>query len=184
MGRIGRVIKSYIAKLSGSGSNAQFSSVEEFAGDQRPVQNFGPCNEDFAPPENCKILNIPLGRGRGFLISAAYHNQKIEPVAVHGERRIYSTDQAGANVMAEVFLKQDGTILIKNATVTITANPSGLLEIETTANTEITSAKTIINNDVEITGDLLVGSIDFLTHVHPQGNDSDGDTEVDTGVPI
>ena len=184
MGRIGKVIKSYIAKLSGSGTNAQFSSVEEFAGDQRTIQIFGPCNEDFAPPENCKTLNIPLGRGRGFLISAAYHNQKIAPVAVFGEKRIYSTTQDGTVIMAEVFLKQDGTILIKNATITITVNPSGLLEINTTGNTEITSAKTIINNDVEITGDLLVGSIDFLTHTHQQGVDSDGDTEQDTGVPI
>ena len=152
MGRIGKVIKSYIAKLSGSGTNAQFSSVEEFAGDQRTVQMFGPCNEDFAPPENCKTLNIPLGQGRGFLISVAYHNQNIAPVALPGERIIYSTNQAGDAVMAKIHLRQDGTI--------------------------------VITGDVEITGDLLVGSVDFLTHTHPQGNDSDGDTEVDTGVPI
>ena len=85
MGRIGRIIKSYIDKLSGSSTDAQHASVEEFAGDQRTVQVFGPCNEDFAPPENCKTINIPLGRGRGFLVSAAYHNQQIAPVAVHGE---------------------------------------------------------------------------------------------------
>ncbi len=209
MGRIGKVIKSYIAKLSGSGTDAQFSSVEEFAGDQRTVQNFGPCNEDFAPPENVKTLNIPLGRGRGFLISAAYHNQNIVPVAVHGERRIYSTNQAGDAVMAEVFLKQDGTILVKNAKVTITADPSGLLEIETDGNTEITSAKTIINNDVNIIGDvditgkldvselieslvsviapilsaatsMSVNSKDLETHTHSQGNDDDGDAEQNT----
>ena len=201
MGRIGKVIKSYIAKLSGSSTNAQFSSVEEFAGDQRTVQNFGPCNEDFAPPENCKTLNIPLGRGRGFLISAAYHNQNIAPVAVHGERRLYSTDQSGTVVMAEVFLKQDGTILIKNATITITVNPSGLLEIETTGNTEITSAKTIINNDVDIIGtlnasvsvvsptvaattSLTVDSKEMDDHKHSQGIDSDSDTQQNTDGPV
>ncbi len=201
MGRIGNVIKSYIAKLSGSSTDAQFSSVEEFAGDQRTVQIFGPCNEDFAPPENCKTLNIPLGRGRGFLVSAAYHNQNIAPVAVHGERRIYSTDQAGANVMAEVFLKQDGTILIKNATITITADPSGLLKIETGGNTEITSAKTIINNDVDIIGtlnatvavnaptvaaatSLTVNSKEMDDHKHSQGVDSDNDTQQNTDGPV
>ena len=201
MGRIGKVIKSYIAKLSGSSTDAQFSSVEEFAGDQRTVQIFGPCNEDFAPPENCKTINIPLGRGRGFLISAAYHNQQITPAAVHGERRIYSTNQAGTVVMAEVFLKQDGTILIKNATITITVNPSGLLEIETDGNTEITSAKTIINNDVDIIGTLnasvsvvspTVAAATSLTvdgkemddHRHSQGIDSDGDTQQNTDGPV
>ncbi len=153
MGRIGKNIKSFIAKLSGSSTDAQFSSVEEFAGDQRTVQVFGPCNEDFAPPENVKTLNIPLGRGRGFLISAAYHNQEIAPVAIHGERRIYSTNQAGDTVVAEVFLKQDGTILIKNDAVTITANPSGKLEIETDENAEITSIEDtiIINKNTTIT---------------------------------
>ena len=197
MGRIGKVIKSFIAKLSGSSTDAQFSSVEEFAGDQRTVQVFGPCNEDFAPPENCKTLNIPLGRGRGFLISAAYHNQQIAPAALPGERRLYSTNQAGDTVTAEVFLKQDGTVLIKNAEVTITVSPSGLLEILTTGNTEITSAKMIINNDVDIIGSLdvsvkidapiidasttmSVNSKDVETHKHSQGVDSDGDTEQDT----
>ena len=206
MGRIGKVIKSFIENLSGSGTDAQFSSVEEFASDQRTVQIFGPCNEDFAPPENCRTLDVPLGRDRGFLVSAAYHNQQIPPVAIHGERRIYSTNQAGDLVMAEVFLKQDGTILAKNAAITITAHPSGLLEIATGGNTEITSAKTIINNDVKIDGDLEVtGQIDCpdinatdggsggsLTvrskemhdHRHSQGNDSDGDSEVNTDGPV
>ena len=206
MGRIGKIIKSYIAKLSGSGTDAQFSSVEEFSGDQRTVQVFGPCNEDFAPPENCKTLNIPLGRGRGFLISAAYHNQQIAPVAIHGERRIYSTNQAGNTVKAEIFLKQDGTILIDNGNVTITASPNGLLKIETSGNTEITSAKTIINNDVDIIGSLDVsvkidcpdinatdggagGSLsvrgkEMNDHRHSQGNDSDGDSEVNTDGPV
>lgn len=212
MGRIGKVIKSYIDKLSGSSTNAQVASVEEFAGDQRTVQIFGPCNEDFAPPENCKTINIPLGRGRGFLISAAYHNQQISPVAVHGERRIYSTNQAGDTVMAEVFLKQDGTILIKNAKVTITADPSGLLKIESDGNTEITSLKTIINNDVDIIGSLnvstqittpivaastsvaaptiaaatslTVDSKEMKDHGHPQGVDSNNDTQQNTGGPV
>lgn len=197
MGRIGKVIKSFIAKLSGSSTDAQHSSVEEFAGDQRTAQIFGPCNEDFAPPENCRTFDFKLGRGRGFLVSVSYHNQQIAPVAIHGERRIYSTNQAGDTVMAEVFLKQDGTILIKNAAITITANPSGLLTFETDGNSEFTSTKTIINNDVDIIGKLdvsdqidspiidastsmSVNSKDVETHTHSQANDSDGDTEQDT----
>lgn len=144
MGRIGKVIKSYIAKLSGSGTNAQFSSVEEFAGDQRPVQIFGPCNEDFAPPENCKTINIPLGRGRGFLVSVAYHNQLITPVALPGERLIYSTNQAGDTVMAKVFLKQDGTLVIENSSGCVELAPSGniLLNGDADSVTAFTDMKT------------------------------------------
>lgn len=178
MGRIGKVIKSYIDKLSGSSNLAQFGSVEEFAGDERKVQYFGPCNEDFAPPENCKTLNIPLGRGRGFLISAAYHNQNIDPAALPGERRLYSTNQAGDTIIGEIYLKRDGTILVKIGAVTII---------------EISSTKVTINKDVDIVGTLditeiitgsnVFGGADSDVHIHPQGNDSDGDTEQDTGGP-
>ena len=157
MGRIGKVIRSYIAKLSGSGTDAQFSSVEEFAGDQRTIQIFGPCNEDFAPPENCKTINIPLGRGRGFLVSVAYHNQNIAPVAVHGERRIYSTNQAGDTVMAEVFLKQDGSLLIKNDSAKITLNPSGLIETDcANLNANVSGVTNLTCPTVNLIGNLIV----------------------------
>jgi len=68
------------------------------------------------------------------------------------------------------------------------------VEIITTGATTITSTKTTINNDVDIVGKVLItgdlfannlqaGSVDFLTHVHEQGDDSHGDFEVDTEVP-
>lgn len=206
MGIIGKVIKSYISKLSGSSRDAQFGSTEEFAGDERTVQYFGPCNEDFAPPESCETYNVSLGSGAGYLISTAYHNQLITPVAVHGERRIFSTNQAGDTVMSEVFLKQDGEILIKNGKATITIDASGEITIDTGGEIEITSSKTIINNDVDIVGNLnvtgtigstvsvtapnVVGSVDVssggksgLNHTHAQGNDSGGSSEAETNAP-
>jgi len=57
------------------------------------------------------------------------------------------------------------------------------VEIVTTGETIVTSSKTTINNDVEITGDLLVKTVDFLTHVHEQLADSGGNAEQDTEVP-
>ena len=163
MGRIGRVIKSYIDKLSGSSTDAQFASVEEFANDQRTVQIFGPCNEDFAPPENCKTINIPLGRGRGFLVSAAYHNQQIVPVAVHGERRLYSTNQAGDTVMTEVFLKQDGTILIKNDNASVTIAPDGAIDIVSAVSIEETEP-----SKTENIGTKEVIATTFITETAPE----------------
>lgn len=122
MGRIGRVVKSYIDKLSGSGKPAQHVAVEEFAGDERKAQVFGPCNEDFAPPESAKSVDVAIGRGRGFLAAIAWVNELIAPQAKAGERRIYSTNAAGDTVMAEVFLKQDGTIVITAATKVVFAS--------------------------------------------------------------
>jgi len=167
MGRLGKVIKSFIDKLSGSGSNAQFSSVEEFAGDQRTAQAFGPCNEDFSPPESCRTFDVPIGKDRGYLLSIAYHNQLINPVAVHGEKRIFSTNQAGDTVMSEVFLKQDGSVLIKNSL--------GSFEMKVSGEFEINGATITIDGDF-----ITAAGISLDTHVHEQGNDSDGDIQEDT----
>ncbi len=128
--RLGKVVKSYIEKLSGTGAPAQKISVEEFAGDERKAQVFGPPNEDSAPPETIKTINIPLGPGRGFLVSVAYNNENIEPIAKPGERRIYSTPADGSEVKSEVYLQQDGTILIKNEGVTTTMTPTGDLTVD------------------------------------------------------
>lgn len=171
MGRIGKVIKSFINKLSGSSTNAQFSSVEEFSGDQRTSQNFGPCNEDFAPPENCITYDEKLGRGRGYLLSIAYNNQLIESQAIHGERRIFSTNKAGDTVMSEVFLKQDGSVIIKNSL--------GSFEMK-------------VSGEFEINGATITTSGDFVTaagisvdgHSHTQDVDSDDNTQQNVGVPI
>lgn len=192
MGRIGTIITSFIQKIPGFSNDAQFSSIEAFAGDERTYQVYGPCNEDFSPPDGVKALNKGIGRQGGLLLSYAYVNEAIVPVTVSGERRPYSTNKAGDTIMAEIYLKQDGTILIKNDALTITANPSGVLEIETDGNTEITSAKTVINNDLEVKGNIdLTGIItgsdvfngaDSDKHVHDQANDSGGNTEEDTGV--
>ncbi len=55
----------------------------------------------------------------------------------------------------------------------------------------ITSPLTKITGDLEVTGSATLGSTvtsngtDISdSHTHPQGNDSDGDTEVDTGPPV
>ena len=160
MGRVGRVITAFIDKLSGSGKDAQQVAVEEFAGDERKAQVFGPCNEDFAPPAGVETVDLPLGEGAGLLTAAAYRNGAIAPVALPGEFRKFSTNSGGDTVKAEVFLKQDGTILVANDNAVITVSPSGELTIATAGKAtlnigdelEINSTKTTINNPTIING--------------------------------
>jgi hypothetical protein len=161
--KLGRVIKSYIAKVSGSGKLAQWLALEEFAGDERKAQVFGPCNEDFAPPEGTSTIDVPLGRDRAFLTSVAYRNKKIIPTAVAGERRIYATNEGGDTVMCEVFLQQDGTILVKNALAQIQIMSNGAVSIFRSVNEFIS-----MNSAGEITiqgtnGIKLNGASDNLT---------------------
>lgn len=181
MGRIGKVISSYIAKLSGNSKLAQHIAVEEFSGDERKAQVFGPCNEDFAPPVNVKTFDVHSGQGVSPLLSLAYANEQIAPQAVAGERRLFSTNAAGDTVKAEVFLKQDGTILIKNGAVTIEADPAGLLTITTTGDSVINSASALFNC-VVTADDFIANGISYLGHNHAQANDSGGSVEADTSA--
>jgi hypothetical protein len=156
--KLGKVIKSYIAKVSGSGKLAQWLALEEFAGDERKAQVFGACNEDFAPPIGTNTIDVPLGRDRAFLTSIAYRNKKITPTAVAGERRIYATNEEGDTVMCEVFLQQDGTVLIKNALAQVTVRADGGISLFRSLSEYISmdSAGKIIArgvNGIELNGD-------------------------------
>lgn len=194
MGIIGKIIKSFIQKTPGLTAESQFSTVELEQGNNQDLQVWGPSNEDFSPPSGIYALQKNVGRGNGFIITYAYHNSEIQPVALPGERRIYATTPTGETVKSETFLRNDGTIIIKNDNASITVTPTGEVEIVSAGNTEITSTKTIINNDVEIYGKLDVtgtitapeingNGIAYTTHVHEQGADSDGDSEQDTDSP-
>lgn len=73
--------------------------------------------------------------------------------------------------MAEIFLKQDGTIRIENDNGYVELQPSGLVKAN--------DAKILTDGDVE-TSD----GISLRNHTHPQGVDSNNDTQQITGVPI
>lgn len=123
-----RILKSFIQKISGSSALSQYSNSEGLAGDKRNYQVYGPCNEDFSPPN---ILAIPsnIGRDSGFLIIHAYRNNKIAPQAGPGERRLFSTNAAGDTVKAEIFLKSDETLLIQNSNGSFLMKASGEFEV-------------------------------------------------------
>jgi hypothetical protein len=155
-GRLGAVVKSYLATVPGTGATAQYIAVEEFAGDDRKAQVFGPVNEDSAPPATIKTINIPLGSGRGFLVSIAYYNQHITPIAKPGERRLYSTDENGEAVQAEIHLKQDGEIYAANGNASSTIAADGTITIINPGATVTISAAGAVS--VEADGDIALDS--------------------------
>jgi hypothetical protein len=200
--RLGRVIKSYIAKVPGSGLLAQWLAVEEFAGDERKAQVFGACNEDFAPPNNCKTIDVALGVDRGFLAAVAYRNELITPIAEPGERRLFSTNAAGDTVMTEVYLQDDGTVEIKNDNGSIklavggrvlVENANGSIDLKATGAIELTSAVSIAldapviesngDSDNLITwADLNTAIQSFMVALNAHGHTGAGG--IDTGTLI
>jgi len=58
-----------------------------------------------------------------------------------------------------------------NGNSKITIKTDGTISMETTANTEITSAKTIINNDLEVTGTITAPTIEAATSLTISGSE-------------
>ena len=93
------------------------------------------------------------------------------------------------NIADDIQINADNMTMTLDTDCTISADT---ISLEATTSIDI-SAPTInidgttiaiSGTSVGITGSLTNGGVNIgSTHIHSQGNDSNGDTEVDTGVP-
>lgn len=107
--------------LSNSGKDLK---VDRGNGDNVTAQQFGPAGDD-APPLKGDYSALSAAKGSGNASAVAYRDQTAENYkAKAGEKRIYARSQSGA-VVAEVYLKNDGTAEIKNNSGLFVMEPSG-----------------------------------------------------------
>ena len=167
------------AKLSdvkvnpGGGANI---TGEHFAD---PGDDSHPLNIDYAAA-------IPIRRSGGAVV-VGYADPVNEPKAAAGEKRIYGRDPSTGAVVNEVWLKSDSSVIISNALGAIELKADGTVDIngaiiDIAGN--ITSPTIVSGATVAASTSLTVSSKEMGGHIHPQGNDSDGDTQVNTGGPV
>lgn len=131
------------------------------SGDNVTAQHFSSPGDDSQPlPGDYCALSGATGTGRQTAVG--YRDAKNSGSAAPGEKRIYARDETGA-VVCEVWLKNDGTVNVSSEA----------------------SGKDVIINGVRIPADgsdvILPSGRSIMHHGHPQGPDSDGNTEQDTG---
>lgn len=131
------------------------------SGDNVTAQHFSAPGDDALPlPGDYNALSGATGTGRQ--TSVGYRDGKNEGKAAPGEKRIYARDAEGV-LVCEVWLKNTGEV-----------------EISTVA-----SGADVIINGVRIPADgsdiILATGKSLMHHKHPQGNDSNGSAEQDTG---
>lgn len=113
--------------------------------------------------------NPPIGSdGIGFNVCGAQSNRVT---ALFGSQVRYKPDGIGAYKIGNavigsyIHFNGDGDIEIsspKNLNITI----NGTANITSSGNVTITAPKTTINGDLEITGNMVGGGVDYLTHKH------------------
>jgi hypothetical protein len=150
----GRVVGRAITKNKDGTKKVLLMQVEITDPDDiQSVELMNHTGEESNPVVNSRSVILKIGDAWKIAVAT---DDLIEPITDPGEKRLYSTDENGSAVVAQIHLKNDGEIFISNGVVTITAKPDGDLIINTDGESIITSSKTIINNDVDIIGKLTV----------------------------
>lgn len=85
---------------------------------------------------------------------------------------------------------KDATIEVQRGATQLTITDTGVdvtttdVNVTATNSVIVTSPTTTLDGDLEVTGSVTNGGVNIgNTHVHPQGVDSGGDTQQNTGVP-
>ncbi len=75
------------------------------------MEQFGSGGEDYTPPSDARALAAAIGNNPRDGVVFLYQD-KIEKKSLAGEKRIYSTDATGSKIVAEIYLKNNGKLLI------------------------------------------------------------------------
>lgn len=109
MGRIARVVKSWIATRASSPGEAVISQIKAQAGEERTVELWHSPGMVSIPTPDDRIAVVGVGGG-GHRIGIVTQNYRIEHDLDTGETMIYSTNAAGNTVKASVKLDASGNV--------------------------------------------------------------------------
>lgn len=187
MGRIARLI-SFVRATVGDTKTSDVT-VDRGGKDNRTPQHFSaPGDDSFPLPEDYVHLEGQAGTGRDSALG--YLDPKNEQKATAGDKRIYARDPATGDQVVEVWLKSDGTAEMRNDVGIFVirpdgsmrgSNPNGSFELEVDGDFVVNGVTIKPNGNVIMPNSLLLNGKEIDGHDHSQGNDSDGNTEQDTG---
>lgn len=124
-----------------SGAQAPEARVDRGGGNTMTAFHFSAPGDDSHPlPGDVAYLGDDAGRGATQVLG--YQDAETAPVAGAGEKRIYARSGPG-EVSAEVWLKADGSLLLKNE--------KGSIELQITGHVKVSTP---------------LGAYDWATHTH------------------
>lgn len=112
-----------------AGAHAPEAKVDRGGGDSITAYHFSAPGDDSQPlPTDVVYLGDDEGKGNAQILG--YQDPKTSPAAALGEKRIYARSGPGV-VSAEVWLKADGTLVLKNSLGSIELDPTGNVTAKT-----------------------------------------------------
>jgi hypothetical protein len=126
VGLIGRILS--FVRASRNGAQVSDLKMDPGGGPNLTAEHFAPPGDDSFPLNTDYVYAGPTPQ-RGRFAAVGYIDPKNAPKARPGEKRTYSRDAAGA-VVADHWLKSDGTVVAENAAGSTTLAPDGSFEAE------------------------------------------------------
>lgn len=191
MGSVGKLL-SFVRRVR-NGANVSDTTADPGGGPNITAEHFAAPGDDSHPLPGDYVLLLPV-RQTGRAAAAGYLDPKNEPLAAAGERRLYARD-GSANVIATVWIKNTGDVVIEGPAATFEVLASGAVKADNGAGSfELQPGGDVVINNVTITpaGDIttptkittpsaVVNNVEVADHNHTQGNDSAGNTEFPVG---
>jgi len=163
-----------------NGAKVTDVTIDLGGGNNKTAHHFSSPGDDSFPLKTDYLLTSSVP-GSGKEVVHGYIDPVNDPVAQEGDKRIYGRDPNTGNVVNQVWLQSDGSIVISNS------NGSILMQVDGTVNINgvtIDPSGTVIADTVDVATSLTIDSIEMKTHTHTQANDSSGDSQVPTGPPV
>ena len=185
MGRIGRLLS--FVRTTRNGAKISDVKVDPGGGPNITCEHFADAGDDAYPLDTDYVNTSEIPRNGGEVVTG-YVDPLNTPKAQPGDKRIYARDADTGLTVVEVWLKSDGTATMFNSTGTFILRPDGSIKGNNgNGFFELESSGRFTVNNAYITpsGDIVSASgVSMNNHFHSQGNDSDGDSEVDVSSAI
>jgi len=183
VGRIGKLI-SFVRAVVGTTKTSDVK-FDRGGGDNRTAQHFSDPGDDSVPlPGDFSAILEQAGTGRDSAVG--YVDPKNLQKSQAGDKRIYARDANGAQIV-EVWLQNDGTATVQNATGSVVlapdgsitgTNPNGSFALQAGGDFVVNGVTIAANGDVTIPTSLSLAGKEIAGHDHAinSGSSSPGPT--------
>lgn len=171
MGLIGTIL-SFTRRTKSNGVKFSELKIDVGGGDIKTSQNYESAGNDSFPLITDKAIAVEIPRTGGVGV-VGYLDPLDNKLAVAGEKRIYSRDPGTGLVIADLFLKADGSIKGNNANGSFELQSGGDfvvngVTIDTSGNIS-SSGKITVTGNITTSADVKASTISLKTHIHPAG---------------
>jgi hypothetical protein len=114
------------------------------------------------PQDYCALVDLPRVNG---YCSVGYLDPKNANISAPGEKRIYARDSSG-NVVSDIHLKNDGSVVIDNGTVSMSMDATGLFRVDNGAGFFELTAAGVFNASSITAPSIIVNGKELDGHLH------------------